>query len=73
MENRMTDPLIAFLIELDKDEALKQKYLADPKAVAESCGLTPEDVAICVENDTQAIKERAKAEGADTLNITQAN
>ncbi|WP_133470327.1 hypothetical protein [Paraglaciecola marina] len=69
----MTDPLIAFLIELDKDEALKQKYLADPQAVAESCGLTPEDVAICVKNDTKAMAQRAEAEGADSIQISHAN
>ncbi|MEO9946318.1 hypothetical protein [Paraglaciecola sp.] len=69
----MTDPLIAFLIELDKDEALKQKYLADPQAVAESYGLTPADIAICVNNDAKAMKQRAEAEGADVVHIYHAN
>ncbi|MFT2092619.1 hypothetical protein [Paraglaciecola sp. 2405UD69-4] len=69
----MTDPLIAFLIELDKNEALKQEYIANPKAVAEAHGLPAEDVDICVNNDLESMKLRAEAEGAETINITHAN
>lgn len=69
----MADRLISFLIELDKDDALKQKYLEDPKDVAQAYGLTPEDVAICVNNDAEAIKARAEAEGADIVQITHPN
>jgi hypothetical protein len=72
MESKMTDRLITFLIELDKDDALKQKYLSDPKGTAQAYGLTPEDVAICVNNDTQVMKARAEAEGADMITISHA-
>jgi hypothetical protein len=68
----MTDRLIAFLIELDKDDALKQQYLSDPKGTATTFGLEPADVAICVSNDTKTMKARAEAEGADMIEISHA-
>lgn len=66
----MTDRLIEFLIEVDKDAALKQRYFADPKGTAEAFGLAPADVEICVNNDVAAIKARAEAEGAVSMDIS---
>ena len=63
------DKLIEFLTELDKDETLKQECISDPKNAAEKYGLDPDDVKICESNDVEAMKKRAEALGADTLNV----
>ncbi|WP_289030852.1 hypothetical protein [uncultured Paraglaciecola sp.] len=36
----MNDPLIASLIAMDKNDVLRQKYMADLKSVAQDFGLT---------------------------------
>ena len=65
----MADRLVEFLIELDKNDEMKQKYLSDPKGTAEKFGLAPADVEICANNDTETMKKRCESEGADTLDI----
>lgn len=68
----MNDLLIEFLTVLDKDDVLKQKYLSDPKGTAEAYGLKSADVSILVNNDVEAMKKRAEAEGADMIDISLA-
>ncbi|MDP5133354.1 MAG: hypothetical protein NWQ54_20935 [Paraglaciecola sp.] len=69
----MTDRLIEFLTVLDKNDELRQQYLSDKKGTAEAYGLNADDVSILVNNDVEAIKKRADAEGADMINISLAN
>jgi hypothetical protein len=68
----MNDRLIEFLTLLDKDDALKQKYFSDKKGTAEAYGLEAADVSILVNNDVEAMKKRAEAEGADMIDISLA-
>lgn len=63
----MTDKLVDLLGKMDKDDALKQKFIADPKGTAEAHGLAPEDVEICQNNDVEAMKSRCDAAGADLV------
>lgn len=65
----MTDKLVDFLNEMDKNEELKQNYIKDPKGTAEKYGLEPKDVEICAKNDIEAMKKRAAASGGENLSI----
>lgn len=54
----MTDKLVDFLGEVDKNDDLKQQYKADPKGIAESFGLDPADVDILVSNNVEVMQAR---------------
>jgi hypothetical protein len=62
----MNDKLVDFLGEVDKSDALQQKFSADPQGTAESFGLEAEDIAILTSNNVAMMQERAGGNSGST-------
>lgn len=59
------DRLVGFLIELNKDPKLAEKYKASPKEAAQEYGLDADDVKLLEENNTEEINKRLGKKGIE--------
>ncbi|NQY63663.1 MAG: hypothetical protein HRT38_07980 [Alteromonadaceae bacterium] len=61
----MTDRLVDFIVELNKDPQLVENYKISPRQIAEDYGLDSDDVKMLEDNDQEAIMKRCDKKGVE--------